>query len=353
VQVRRLFAGSNGGRGFHPFFEHIIGGDARRVYLLKGGPGTGKSRLMKDLAQALEQEGFALELFFCSSDSRSLDAFACPKLGVAVIDATFPHVMEPKLPGCRDELVNLGAFWSKNALASQREAIEAVGREKAAHFAAAFRYFAAALAVEENTAARRRGEAVTCGSELEEILKQVHWARQGRGQPSRARHLFASALTPEGYVSGIGTLSAGLRRYILVGPPGCGQAERLALILAQAELSGFAVEAFHYPLDPQRLQHLLIPELNLAVLSETALETLPPELEGERIACCRQQENRAEDRDTSLFRELVDLGIAELQRAQSTHQVVEQLYTAFMDFAAVDRLREQMLAEILSYRNRS
>jgi len=61
--VRRLFAGSNSAKGFHSFFHHIIGEDARRVYLLKGGPGTGKSRLMKDLAERLAAEGLSVELF--------------------------------------------------------------------------------------------------------------------------------------------------------------------------------------------------------------------------------------------------------------------------------------------------
>ena len=123
------------------FSRTLSGEDARRVYLLKGGPGTGKSSLMKDLAAALQEEGFALELFFCSSDSHSLDAFSCPELGVAVVDATFPHVQEPQWPGSRDELIYLGAFWDGERLAERREEIAAAGQVKGKHFAAAYRYF--------------------------------------------------------------------------------------------------------------------------------------------------------------------------------------------------------------------
>jgi hypothetical protein len=350
VQVRRLFAGSNGAGCFHSFFEYVIPEDARRVYLLKGGPGTGKSSLMKSLAASFEAEGLALELFFCSSDAHSLDAVSCPELGVAVIDATFPHVQDPKWPGCRDELVSLGDFWDSEQLAQRREEITAAGEAKAAHFAAAFRYFTAALAVEENRAARSRGARLDCTQAVEGILNEIKQAAKPTAVPHRARHLFASALTPQGYVSEIELLSTGLRRPILTGPSGCGQAEYLELILSHAELAGLKAEAFHDPLDPKKLLHLLLPELDLAVLTETERE---PALEGERIYCGRPEESAAEAADRRLSRELLELGITELKQAQSCHAVVEGLYTAAMDFGAVEELRKRLEVEILSYRNRS
>lgn len=352
MPVRRLFAGSNSAKGFHSFFHHIIGEDARRVYLLKGGPGTGKSRLMKDLAERLAAEGLSVELFFCSSDAHSLDAFACGELGVAVMDATFPHVQEPAWPGCRDEFLNLGEFWDGEKLAQKREEIAAAGRKKGVHFQAAYRYFAAALAVEENVAARSSGNKLDVSSALEEILGPIRRAGKAALTPQKTRRLFASALTPQGYVSEIGALSAGFTRYIFTGPPGAGQFHYLELILSQAELAGLQVEAFHYPLDPGKLLHLLLPELNLAVLTATALEPLE-DLAGRRLICGRGGEGGANARDRQLFRELVDLGIAELQKAQAVHAGVESIYAAAMDFSGVDALRERLEEEILSYKNRS
>lgn len=352
MQVRRLFAGSNGANGFHSFFQYIIGEDARRVYLLKGGPGTGKSRLMKDVASALQAEGLALELFFCSSDSHSLDAFACPELGVAVMDATSPHAQEPELPGCRDELIALGDFWDGEKLAQDRDEIAAVGRVKARHFASAFRYFAAALALEENLAARAAGGRREISGELTAILEQIQSAERNGCPVGRARHLFASALTPEGYVSEIASLSAGMHTYVLTGPPGSGQSEYLELMLRHGELAGLNVEVFHYPLRPERLLHLLFPELNLAVLTATELEPLHS-VQGERICCGLERESTPDARDRQLFRELVDLGVGELRQAQHAHAAVEELYAVAMDFGAVEQLRERLKAEILAYKNRS
>ena len=45
--VRKFFAGSNTPLGFYSFFDQIIDlMQAHRFFILKGGPGTGKSTLM-------------------------------------------------------------------------------------------------------------------------------------------------------------------------------------------------------------------------------------------------------------------------------------------------------------------
>lgn len=352
VQVRRLFAGSNGAKGFHSFFQYVFRDGARRVYLLKGGPGTGKSSLMKNLATVLQDAGLALELFYCSSDSRSLDAVACPELGVAVVDATFPHEQDPKLPGCFEEIINLGAFWDASKLVPHRNRVAAAGKAKAACFATAFNYFAAALAVEEVIALRSAGNGQDCSSILEELLQEVHKAGKPVLAPRQARHLFASALTPEGFVSEVADLSSGYRRFILVGPPGAGQANFLRLLVSQAELMGLEAEAFHYPLNPDQVLHLLLPDLNLAVLTATLLDPLDA-LDGQRIVCGSEPQGAALARDHELFAELVASGFAALRDAQSGHGEVEQLYSSAMDFAAVDEVFRRLTSEILAYRIRS
>ena len=48
-------------------------------------------------------------LYFCSGDPDSLDAVALPERGLLVLDGTAPHVVDPKIPGARDSLINLGA----------------------------------------------------------------------------------------------------------------------------------------------------------------------------------------------------------------------------------------------------
>lgn len=87
-----FFLGANTPSGFYSLYDQLIDPDeARRVYLLKGGPGCGKSSLMRRVAAALEEAGEAAEYIQCSGDPGSLDAVVFPRLGAAIVDATAPH----------------------------------------------------------------------------------------------------------------------------------------------------------------------------------------------------------------------------------------------------------------------
>lgn len=349
-KTRFFFAGSNSGKGFFSLFDNIIGPEARRVYLLKGGPGTGKSSFMSYIANAAAHKGYARELFFCSSDSKALDAVSFPELGIALIDATFPHVLEADVPGCRDQLISLGDFWSKDLLEEKREEIMAGGRIKKAHFAAAFRFFAAALAVEENIGWQIGEEksGTASAKEIKEIFALIRASskEQGEGLGSM-RRLFASALTPEGYVSHIESLVEGLRHvFVLSGGLGEVQSGHLAEIASYAESLGFKLEAFHYPLDPDRLLHLIIPGAGVAVLTEHPLEDLS-KVKGRRIAC-GPDVTSLDGGDFRLYQELLQRGFDSLAAAQSSHRFVEEIYASAMDFAALNVYRDGILAEIFS-----
>ena len=111
-----VFAAANSGRGFKSFYSQILS-DARilRRYMIKGGPGTGKSSFMRRVASAAESEGYSVDYYYCSSDHTSLDAIVIEGV-VALVDSTPPHVMEPELVGAKDEIVNIGEFWDSSAL---------------------------------------------------------------------------------------------------------------------------------------------------------------------------------------------------------------------------------------------
>ena len=51
TKIRRMFPGGNTSEGFYSYFDNILGRDANRLYILKGGPGTGKSTIMRKFAE--------------------------------------------------------------------------------------------------------------------------------------------------------------------------------------------------------------------------------------------------------------------------------------------------------------
>ena len=86
--VRHMFAGANTTEGFVSFFDEILKVNTNKVFIIKGGPGVGKSTFMKKISQDLLEKGYTLECFNCSSDPASLDALAVPDLKVAIMDGT-------------------------------------------------------------------------------------------------------------------------------------------------------------------------------------------------------------------------------------------------------------------------
>lgn len=93
----RYFLGANSPSGFYSLYDQLIDLEtARSVYLLKGGPGCGKSSLMRRVARHAEAAGCAVEYIICSGDPDSLDAIVIPELSAALVDATAPHVRGAK-----------------------------------------------------------------------------------------------------------------------------------------------------------------------------------------------------------------------------------------------------------------
>ncbi|MBE6561981.1 MAG: hypothetical protein E7662_12740, partial [Ruminococcaceae bacterium] len=74
------FAGANTADGFIGAYPAFINERALdRLYILKGGSGTGKSTLIKTCAARAEEAGAEVTLLLCSSDPSSADAIILRK----------------------------------------------------------------------------------------------------------------------------------------------------------------------------------------------------------------------------------------------------------------------------------
>lgn len=137
----RYFAASNSSRGFKNYFKEVFS-DADLLYVVKGGPGTGKSSFMKHCSKRAEERGYAVENFCCSSDADSLDGVLIfdGERKIGVLDGTAPHTWEPKLVGAVERTVNLGEFWNEKMLESQKNEIMALTRKKETAYNKAYTY---------------------------------------------------------------------------------------------------------------------------------------------------------------------------------------------------------------------
>ena len=90
------FLGANSPTGFYSLYDHLLPPEkARAIYILKGGPGCGKSTLMGKIGDWAEEAGLETEYILCSGDPDSLDAVVIPALKAAVVDGTAPQGVVP------------------------------------------------------------------------------------------------------------------------------------------------------------------------------------------------------------------------------------------------------------------
>lgn len=117
------FVGANSGKGFIGNYENIINeAELKRLYVIKGAAGTGKSTFMRKLASYAQDLGADVKKYMCSSDCNSLDAVVISD-SVAVIDGTSPHAYELKYPGAASEILDHTKFWDNAKLVSSRNRI--------------------------------------------------------------------------------------------------------------------------------------------------------------------------------------------------------------------------------------
>ncbi len=113
----RWFMGCNSQNGFYSLFGQFTRPEEDwRCILIKGGPGTGKSTLMKRVIKLALQRGQPVEEIHCSSDAASLDGVILPRQRTVLLDATPPHALEPQFPGAVEQPFSLCGCWDEELL---------------------------------------------------------------------------------------------------------------------------------------------------------------------------------------------------------------------------------------------
>ena len=140
MAVRRYFLGANTSEGFVSLYKEFCAPESGNfLYVIKGGPGCGKSSFMKKIGKAAEDAGLDVEYVLCSADPGSLDGVFIPAWRTGYVDGTSPHVMDVALPAASGAYVDLGRFYDVKALRPKREALAALKEKCSAQYAIAYK----------------------------------------------------------------------------------------------------------------------------------------------------------------------------------------------------------------------
>lgn len=356
------FAGGNTARGFFNLYDSNFAG-LEKVFILKGGPGTGKSTLMKNIAHEWQVKGEDVEFIHCSLDPDSIDGVICRALNIGIVDGTEPHVVEPKAPGAIEEYVNLGDAWNVQQLSVRKSDIMHLMDERKEAYHRAYQAYAEALAVhdewEEIYIANMDFEKLNA---LTEKLKTTFFGEILLNKQADVCHRFLGAATSIGAVDYVPNLTEDIRkRYFLKGRPGSGKSTLLKKLVSTAEKRGFDVEVYHCGFDPNSLDMVMIRELGIAIFDSTAPHEYFPTREGDEIidlyklAILPGTDEIYHDQIMNIsarYRHKMNEGTARLAEAKKLHDELESIYREAIDFTMIDHIQKRMEAAIEDWTKR-
>ncbi len=348
-----FFLGANSRRGFVSFFENLAAEDFDRdVYMLKSGPGSGKSTMIRKIAAALAAPGELVEIIYCSSDPSSLDGMVLTGRRIAVVDATAPHAMEPGFPGARGGYLALPGYTDRQALRGKYPALLTLQAASREHYAQAYRLISAAAQVDEHITQsirpyfaadrlRRRAKGI--------IAREMPDKKGGRG---KLKKRFLDGITPDGVLRLSGTIDALCSRvYDLCDSFGFAPC-LLEPLLEGALARGYDVYACYCAKEPEKLRHLLIPELSLGfTTSGPSCFYAGAPYRRIRVDAYIDYGPKKQLRGHAkllmrLSEALVDDAVREIAAAHALHDRIEEIYRPHIDVDSLDRRAEEIIAQL-------
>ncbi len=340
----KYFAASNSSEGFCSYYDDVFNTQKLyKIYVIKGGSGTGKAFFMKEIAQAAELNGFSVRYIYCSSDAQSLDGIIINEQKIAVLDGTAPHVYEPKYIGAVEVFVNLAEFLDERILTASRKIIEKISNEKKLGFEKVYRELKAYQVLTQNIETL----ILPC-LKLEKIKKYVQRFSEGLGKEEGIEeHLLTRSIGMRG-LSSFDTYLAKSKIYYEINDYFDSAHFMMSEIHSVLKEKGINIRVSNNPIIKERIDVLCAPssgltfEIGNRMENDFRLINMKRFVNNEEINKIRQEYRTiARVRDSVL-----DLALAEFEKIKKTHFLLEEIYGSAMDFDAKEQFTREFCNKI-------
>lgn len=370
---RHFFPGNNTPQGFFSYYSNILGlREARRIYCIKGGPGTGKSTLIRRIGETFAEMGEDIDYLHCSADENSLDGIIIHGKKAAIIDGTRPHMTDPASPGAVDRIVNLGEYWNALGIASKKAEILDFSEEISKWYRICYNYLDAARSVYRSME-DIYGNAVECSEIYSLTADIIDTELKDYGislRPGRQKKYFASAVTASGIVHYLDMLLSGIpgltekelkRIYLISTPVGFGNRSFMDILAESAKYRGLDAELYYCSMFPdEKIEHMIVPAARIAFVTVNSYHDLEPwELmreNGPEIVLLDTSDymdfRTLEENEMLLttlkteFDILIQHAVTCIQKAKKIHQRLEEFYVPNMNFDEITKLGNRLISEL-------
>ncbi|MEG0332653.1 MAG: hypothetical protein RSA01_10440 [Clostridium sp.] len=342
--------------GFVSYFEEFLK-PAKRVMILKGGPGCGKSTFMKKVGNTLIDKGLSVDFIYCASDSESLDAIYVNDVDLIIVDGTAPHVIDPKYPGVVESIYNFGEYFDEDILRENGRKIKNIIDTKSGEYKKLYDILREAKIIHD-----RMEKEYLIGMDFEKanqistnLVKEV--VGESECMDGNEINRFAGALTPQGQAIYYDELLEGIEnRYIIKGRAGTGKSTLMKKLGKSGLCKGYEVEFYHCGLDPNSLDMVIIRDLSVAVLDGTAPHVVDPVGNDKVIDMFELCINKdIVDEENGILVDINREYSAEIVKAKEVfknikelHEELEGIYTKAINFKEIDKIYDKVIEEILN-----
>lgn len=352
---KHYFLGSSTAEGFVGTVNEITDNTRNTVCILKGTAGSGKSTLMKKIAEAFTD--CEKELFFCSADPYSLDAVYIKDKGFMIIDGTAPHCLDPVYPKAVQSIVDLGAYLETAPLRAKKSEIVDITDKYSTYHKRSRLILSAAASVISDVAATAASaiDYRRLGSFTSRTVKRLQSGRHKTEKKGLISHRQLSAITFNGYSTFIPRCQC---VYLLNDSFGAAADIFLRSAAEQLSAAGFEVIVSRCLISKEKsYEHILIPELDTAFitsgfLSDTIIDNAKI-INFKRFYTSEISDKAKPARARVRFgrkavRELLAECSKELKAAKAVHDKIEEYYILAADHDSLNRLAYKLISDIKS-----
>lgn len=346
--MNHYFLGGITADGFRTDFNETIYSEDKFTYILKGGPGTGKSTIMKKIAETFS-ESDNIDLYYCSSDEKSLDAVVLNKKGVIIADGTSPHVFDPVYPGIKQTIIHLGDFWNTEILKKNEKEIILATKENSEWHKRCRRYITALSSINSDIysiglSALNKNK--ISGFIERFIKKNIPDKKSGSGKISFRKH---SVMTENGYISQEILYK---NKFFLCDGLFAGSDFMLRKLEKHISERGYDIIISKCELCNNALyEHMSIPELDMIFISSTPLNEIEPDATKINFSRFYSHNKVSEKKERLAFSKkalsnMSDEAAKCMKKAKEIHDKLENFYISAVDFDKINKLTDKLVKEI-------
>jgi len=347
-KISYVFTSSYSDRGFYTFIPGLLEG-LKKVYVLKGAPGSGKSTLIRSLGDEMSERGYEVDFWMSAEDSMNPEGLYIIQLECAVVNGNLPVAIDPRYPGLTGSIVNLSEYLDEMSISPWGAEIVELVDQVLVQSRAAEELLHQASAVREQMiqAGCQQMDENRVNLLLDRLEKEILQQQPG------GRHYFGTSLTADGIVNYVDEISSRCKiRYLLKGSAGAGRI--IDEMAVRAKKSGYSVEYYHCGINPSRVIMLIVSHLQLAIIDagDAELSIRPGDRLVDMTDCMGEPAAPDQAQEQTVFQRhyegLLMQAQGELEGAHKARRNLKRLYSSALNFELLEQKRQELFQAIVA-----